>query len=84
LEATSKERLKKLHRGYLIIGAASFNNSLGLIRSGPDAFVGFSTFRTSSTSCSHNLISLIWFAACDKLGILLLSRQFQIVLKNIY
>jgi hypothetical protein len=43
--------LNNLQRGYLIIGAASFN-SLGLIKSGPDAFVGFITFRTSSTSFS--------------------------------
>jgi hypothetical protein len=41
-------------------------NSLGLIKSGPGAFVGFITFRTSSTSFSHNFISLIWFATCDK------------------
>jgi hypothetical protein len=46
------ERLNNLQRGCLIIGAASFN-SLGLIKSGPDAFVGFITFRTSSTSFSH-------------------------------
>jgi hypothetical protein len=64
------------------IGAASFN-SLGLIKSGPDTFVGFITFRTSSTSFSHNLISLIWFVTCDKLGILLssISDCFD---KNIY
>jgi hypothetical protein len=42
-----------------------------IIKSGPDTFVGFITFRTSSTSFSHNLISLIWFVACAKLGILL-------------
>jgi hypothetical protein len=69
--------LKKVARGYLIIGAASFNNSLGLIKSGPDVFVEFSTFRTSSTSFSHNLISLIWFAACGKLGILLLESSIS-------
>jgi hypothetical protein len=59
-KATRKERLNNLQRGCLIIGAASFN-SVGLITSGPDAFVGFITFRISSTSFSHNLISLIWF-----------------------
>jgi hypothetical protein len=36
-EATRKERLNNLQRECLIIGAASFN-SLGLIRSEPDAF----------------------------------------------
>ena len=59
-----------------IIDAASFN-SLGLIKSGPDAFVGFITFRTSSTSFSHNLISLIWFVTYNKLGILLLESSIS-------
>jgi hypothetical protein len=46
--------LNNLQRGYLTIGAAFFN-SLWLIKSGPDAFVGFITFRTSSTSFSHTI-----------------------------
>jgi hypothetical protein len=57
-----------------------YNNdliSLGLIKSGIDGFVEFITFRTSSTSFSHNLISLIWFVTCDKLGILLLESSIS-------
>jgi hypothetical protein len=37
----------------------------------------------SSTSFSHNLISLIWFVTCDKLGILLLESSISDCLKNI-
>jgi hypothetical protein len=40
-------------------------------------FLWLITFRTSSTSFSHNLISLIWFVACDKLGILLLESSIS-------
>jgi hypothetical protein len=34
-------------------------------------------FKTFSTSFSHNLISLIWFVTCDKLGILLLESSIS-------
>jgi hypothetical protein len=61
------QSLHNLQTGCLIIGAASFN-SLGLIKSGPYAFVGYITFRTSSTSFSHNLISLIYILSTCQSG----------------
>jgi hypothetical protein len=64
--------LKKVARGYLIIGAASFNNSLGLIKSGPDALQDLALLEHLRLH-----FHIIWFAACDKLGILLLESSIS-------
>ena len=60
--------LNNLHRGFLRIEDASFNN-LGFIKSGPDALEGLIIFKTSSTSSSlRTIYSRFSIRLCISLG----------------
>ena len=75
--------LNNLHRGFLSIEDASFNN-LGFIKSGPDAFEGLIIFKTSSTSSLKTIYSRFSIRLCISLGgVPLQSSIFDCAAKKI-
>lgn len=75
--------LNNLHRGFLSIEDASFNN-LGFIKSGPDALEGLIIFKTSSTSSLRTIYSRFSIRLCISLGgVPLQSSIFDCAAKKI-
>jgi hypothetical protein len=76
--------LNNLHRGFLSIEDASFNN-LGFIKSGPDALEGLIMFKASSTSSSlRKIYSRFSIRLCISLrGVPLQSSIFDCAAKKI-
>jgi hypothetical protein len=76
--------LNNLHRGFLSIEDASFNN-LGFIKSGPDTLEGLIIFKTSSTSSSlRTIYSRFSIRLCMSLGgVPLQSSIFDCAAKKI-